>query len=509
MLELFRRPTPTTASQALVPVTAASEPVRNLHNQATAWGRTNVENQKWQDVLRTYYDDDTKAIGLLGQIVDFYADGVALFPISVGVRDMNGQYPHVDDSALQTVGEGWRDIDTDMQAPLIREIVVARLLAGEYVQRSVTNSRGNGRFQILHPPQLDMAQRYTDELGNIIQGVRFREQTATPPRGQQEPGEYEWVMERDLERVWKKSVPYTGDATSSLKRIIRWLHRIDQLDERAFRAIDSRLMVNKMLLLQSRPESERGETDEFVENYLQVAELSRHDAGDAAWKSAPFVGRVNDPAAAQMLDLGGNLEQVDLDAMVHYVMMVAQSVKLPAAALVEGTLTNRYSDFLLDRQIQRRAFEPQIEEITIDGTGTYLRPLIAEMQQEFGLFTEYDVEDLRFIWRPVPPSLANQPDLIIRAWSIGLIDLDEAQQLMGTTAPTPGTPGYEHWLVATGRISTSTESGAEFIEDAADGTPLGTDDAGTQLTEPDGAPGDTNTMDPTGADLSFDRGWWK
>lgn len=511
MLELFRRQAPKTANLTTREIAlrghgarvAASEPVRSLSGQPRSFGKSNVDDRPWQDRLREFYDDENRGIGILGQIVDFYANGVALFPISVGIRDMQEQYVHVDDPALQSVGAEWRDIDTDMQAPLIREITVARKLAGEYVMRQVTNSRGQGRFQVLHAPQLDAAQRYTDQFGRPVQGVRFRRDTQTPARGDQMPGEYEWVLEDDLRRVWQKAIPYTGEATSDLKRILRWLTRIDQLDEKAFRAIDSRLMINKILLLASRPEHERGDNDRFVDDFLNIAELSRHDAGDAAWKSAPFIGRVNDPGDAQLLDLGGDVEQTDLAAMVHYVTMIAQSVSLPAAALVEGTLTNRYSDFLLDRQIQRRAFEPEIEKITIDGTSTFLRPLIAEMQESFGLFTQYDVSDLRFIWRPVPPSLANQPDLILRAWSLGLIDLDEATALMGTSAPTPGTDGYSHWQIATGRAG----GGAEAEELDEGSPPLGTDDAGNQLTEPDGQPNEE--PDPTGAGLGFEQGWWK
>ena len=108
-----------------------------------------------------------------------------------------------------------------------------------------------------------------------------------------------------------------------------------------------------------------------------------------------------------------------------------------------------------------------------------LRPLVTELQNEFGLLTEYDADDLRYIWRSQPPSLANQPDLILRAWQLGLLDVDEATSLLGTTAPDPSSPLYQHWLTA-----------ASLSAPMNNQDQLGFDDAGTQLNAPDGQPED-------------------
>jgi len=466
--------------------TAAVEPVRQTSSYSGAYGSTNIDQDPWQDQLRMFYDDPARALGLLGEIVDFYSNGVALYTLGVGIRDMGGQYVPTDDPGLEKVASEWRDADTGMQAPLIKEMERARLLQGEQVhlRRKVGNSM---RYQVIHPPQIESQHRYVDENGDAWLPVRYRIATEMPRKGVTIPGEIEWHPEAEMARVWCKGVPYTGEATSSLKRILRWLHRLDELDRKMFRSIDSRLMINKMLLLETN-EGQRSKTatDDFVDDYLKAAELSRRD-GQGSWASAPFVGRVNNPSSAQLLDLGGDITRMDIEAMRWLTEMIAQSVSIPAAALLEGNLSNRWSDWLLDRQVQKRAFQPEVNELTIEATRVYLHPTMRDLQ-DLGLFREYTIEDLRIIGKPPPPSLEGQPDLVMKAWQLGLIDIDEAERLMGTQAPEVGTDGYEHWLIAAKLAGPA--ASAELQENTTDEVveQIGTDGDGTQLNAPTGRP---------------------
>ena len=444
-----------------------------------------------------FYDTPEKALGIFGSIVDFYSNGVALFPITVGIRDMNGNIAHVDDPALQKIGAQWRDWETNEQPPLIREIVRARKLGGEYL--SLRRRReGSLRYQVLYPPQVDTSRTYHDEEGRPFHGVQYRASAPTPRPGMQVPGEYEWHLQEDMHRLWQRSVPFTGDATTDTRRLIRWLRRLDELDQKMFRSIDSRLMINKLLLLESNPDHRRGEPDVLVEQYLSAAELSRSETPSRApWASVPFIGRTRNPASAKLIDLGGDINPADITAMKHVIEMIAQSTPIPAAALIEGNLSNRWSDWLLDRQVQKRAFQPEIEQVTIDGTQCHLRPTVRALQEmDPRAFPDIDVDDLRYVWRPLPPSLEGQPDLILRAWQLGLIDIDEATQLLGTTSPTPDTPGYEHWLVAA-RLAGPAASN-EIVEQPADEQiPIGQDGDGTNLNAPTGEPEEASV-----------KNWW-
>ena len=470
---------------------------------------SNLTDMCWQDELRDFYSDPDKAIGIFGAQVDLFANAVALYPIHASIRDMGGQFCRSTDTALNTVVAQWREADTGMQAPLLREMARARQLGGEHGHLKVRMD-GRTRFRVVYPPQIDTESRFVDntQAGSDGQpavrvGIRYRANTTRPPRNVDIPGEYEWVDEEDLKRCWDRDVPFTGEAYTHNKRILRWLRRIDQLDKKNFRAIDSRLMINKLLLLESDPNRSGGKektVDKFTNDYLQATELSRHDTHGQSWAVAPFIARVNSPSEVQLLDLGGDIMATDLEAIREYVRLIADSSNLPTQAILEGAAAgNRYSDFLLDRQVHKQAFQPEIEAITIDATRLYLRPIVAELQAQDlggdvqGPLDGVNLDEIRVGWSPMPPSLEGQPDLVFRAWSLGLIGKEEAEFSLGVEGiELPDQiESYEHWQLVAGRISAA-EAGAPLL--------LGQDGNGDQLRTP-------TTPEPTVEDART-SGWY-
>jgi len=443
----------------LLPVAAAVEPLTAYSRegdtapQSVSRARKKVKKQPWQEEARKYYDGNPEdVIGIVGTYVDLVSDQAALYPPRVKVRDMGAQWVTVDDPGLQALGSEWRDAETGFQSTLMKNFGVQKLVAGELVHQQVPQGDAF-RFRVLSTEQVMADQQFTDENGRKQVLVKLREDAGSRPKiGENVDGFWEWMPHDMMQRAWARSGSFSHTASSPVKRGLRHARRMHQLEQKMFRSIDSRMMTNKVLAVETNPDIKKGEADATAEGYYAAAELSRHDDSSLIGQVPLFMRLIN-PDKAKLIDLGGEVTAEDIAAYELQARLFAQAVKCPQHVLLEGSGASQrnLNNFMLDEALHGQAVRPLLQDILNDATRLYLQPMVKLFQDNVGLFSGYRADDLRMGFDPMRSTLEDAtPEVVMRAWQLGLLDWDEVQRLLGAKGwdlPV-GVDPYEHWLIA-------------------------------------------------------------
>jgi hypothetical protein len=445
------------------PVTAAVEAVSTgVESGQLIRGKAKMKPQPWQAEARAMYDGDLEQIvGIVGEYVDLVADLASLHLPKAKVLNERGAWVTSDDEGLQALVAGWVDADTGFQAPLQRDFVAQKLVSGELVQEQVQVGAAV-RFRVLSAVQVHWDQQWTNGEGLKCVLVQLRKDAGQAPRkGVTVEGFWEWHPAGRMDRCWTRSGDWSHTASSPLKRGVPHARMIRALRKKMYRAIDSQLMVNKLILIAPNPDiKSKDDPDAFLDGYYAAADLSRRD-NDSLVAQVPFVGRVNDPDKAQLFDLGGEVTEADLAAIRHEEEQFAMAVKVPQYVLIEGSGsgTRNLNNWMLDAALQEQAVRPAVADCFRDVTAYYLRPTIVALQEK-GFFPGVDPERVAIGYDPITASIDDaEPEVIFRAYQLGLLPYHEAVGLLGAKGydflGNDEAAMYEHWLL-TQRLATPT-----------------------------------------------------
>lgn len=470
------------------PVVAAGQPLISADNVPASQQRTTTEKAPWQDRARRAYWSETHAIDVAIEFVDLRSNLGALYPAKAKHRDLGNTWVTVDDPALQTLVDQWRNPEGS-QAALIRDIIRERTIVGEYVHRTMTDNNGMPRFQCLSTDQVHDREQWVDGDGTERVLVQLRTSAGQRPRkGEDVEGRWAWVPKEDLVRRFNRG-RMSYDADSPLRHGLRYLDRIMDIEAKMFEAFDSYLMMSKILAVTSDPNLGKDDADPVAASYYGAAKLTREDRANMMGK-VPLFMRLQDPGAAQILDLGGEITSEDIESLRFFREQFASAMPAPKQALLEGAGASQrnLNNYMLDEGLHQECVQPAVTEAMDDGTETFLRPTLRRIQETTGMLADYEVEDLAMGWDPIDADLRTAgPDVIMRAYQIGLTDYAETTALLGTrgwsSEDRPGVSDFELYLL--NRQPTAVQQGPgvrDLLEGWGDPEPVEIDRAPAEAT---------------------------
>lgn len=455
---------PVTAAAEPVPVVADAEPVLPSGEGVSVHSRrASLSSHSWQERARRYYHDADNALDLCVEFVDLRSQLAGLYTARAQARSGTG-WVDVEDELVQQVADEWRDHRTGEQSILIRDGVKELSLVGEAAHQSMPIIDGQtARYRARILPSEAVIYRSTavvDGEEHVL--IKLRSDAGPPPRnGVEVPGQWTWAPTAHLSRMQGDPGRLPLDASSAIQKGLRYLDRMDEIERRNMERTKTNRALSRLLLLSTNPDVKKNEQDPLVASYWAATQITQNSSDDLM-RRYPVPMRVNDPDKAQILDLIEKLQAEDIEDYRQARELFASAMPMPKQQLLEGSGAGQrnLNNWMLDKGLHQQAIWPVLGNVLANATQCFFRPMIRQLQT-VGVLVGYDAEDLRMGWTPIATSLADaDPAMIIRAWQVGLLSEDEANEFLGvsgwSTEERPGVSPYEHWYMASRNASAMT-----------------------------------------------------
>jgi hypothetical protein len=280
------------------------------------------------------------------------------------------------------------------------------------------------------------------------------------------------------DRAWKSWQPDPYEPwlpTSSVRRAIPELRRLNAATRNQTRSAESRLVMNGLLAFPpddggARPLREavnggpqKDGVEQVLDDYVELAKES-FDDDDAPSASVPFpyIG-----APATYIELGRSIDGGALQVEEKALEAFARSVNFPAQLLTSGPgAANHWNEWLLQEVQHKMGLAPKMLPVCNDITEFYFRPMLRNIKNRVG---SWNINPDRARVGFDTSFLTNKPDLTSQAmesYRLGISSRDEVAKALGIeeTMDIPiGLSEYEHWQLATGG------KGAPYAEVDPDG----------------------------------------
>ena len=417
---------PRVKQAALIPATSARQRLSSTQGAAG-----------WQEKVRRF---DLDGPGVLGYYLDTVALLASLCPLVPEVRTDDGDWVKSDDAVLHTLLSGYRS-SLNEQPELIAQQVRHREAIGE---AWIIHSEDIG-WNIVTAPNVKIARS-----GDYVEWMDMLGTQRQTPRS----------------RVWKSWVPdpYSPwESYSPIRRALPDLRRLAAATRSQTRGAESRLLMNGLLAFPddgngSRPlaagaDAETAEQgiDQVIDDYIELAKLAfRDDDAPSAAVPFPYIGQ---PAVP--VELGRGIDGESIQVEEKALEAFARAVNFPAQLLTVGPgAANHWNEWVLQEVQHQMGLAPKLQPVCNDLTTFYLRPMVAGVKDRVG---QWDTDPSRIRVGYDMTYLTSKPDKtanVLSAWTSGLIDRDEAADILGIERPLPvpeGMDPYEHWELATGK----------------------------------------------------------